>query len=112
MKFTVNTQTLQYSGDADMPLLWYLRDLAGLRGTKFGCGIGACGACTVHVNGSAVRCCVLRMGDLEGNSVTTIEGLESRVGRALKQAWTAQSVPQCGYCQPGMIMVAACDGVA
>jgi len=90
--------------DPAMPLLWVLRDVLGLTGTRFGCGISACGACTVHVDGKAVRSCVLPVQAAAGTEVTTIEGLGRRGLHALQQAWIDQQVPQCGYCQSGMIM--------
>jgi isoquinoline 1-oxidoreductase alpha subunit len=100
---------VQHSLDADpnMPLLWALRDLIGLRGTKFGCGIGACGACTVHVGGEAVRACMTSLQDAEGKDVVTIEGLSQHGEHKLQRAWKDANVPQCGYCQPGQIMQAA-----
>ena len=107
VKFTLNGQAVSFDGAADMPLLWYLRDYAALRGTKFGCGIGACGACTVHVDGSATRSCVLPIQALQGKSVTTIEGLGHRRLHAVQEAWIEEDVPQCGYCQAGQIMAAA-----
>ena len=90
-----------------MPLLWYLRDEIGLTGTKFGCGIGACGACTVHVEGGAVRACQIPMSLVAGKRVTTIEGLSPDASHPLQQAWREQNVPQCGYCQSGQLMQAA-----
>lgn len=100
-----NTQELDLPGDT--PLLWVLRDEIGLKGTKFGCGRGLCGACTVHLDGQAVRSCVLPIAALDGQSVTTIEGLDPAAKGPLTEAWIAESVPQCGYCQPGQIMAAA-----
>jgi len=91
----------------DMPLLWVLRDLLRLTGTKYGCGIALCGSCTVHLDGEAVRSCVTPISAVRNRKVTTIEGLSSDRGRALREAWIAEDVPQCGYCQPGMIMSAA-----
>jgi len=94
--------------DPALPLLWALRDLLGLTGTKFGCGVGACGACTVHVEGDAVRSCVLPIGALKGRRVITIEALGSaEVPHPLQRAWVAHQVPQCGYCQSGILMAAA-----
>jgi isoquinoline 1-oxidoreductase subunit alpha len=92
---------------ADMPLLWVLRDLLGLTGTKYGCGLGLCGACTVHVNGEAVRSCQLAISNVAGQKVTTIEGLGEPQLSLVQQAWISEQVPQCGYCQPGQIMSAA-----
>ncbi len=103
--FTVNGQSRTLDIDPDTPLLWAIRETLGLTGTKFGCGIAACGACTVHVNGKAERSCVMPVSAVEGAAVTTIEGLAA--GGALnpvQQAWLDQQVPQCGYCQSGMIM--------
>jgi isoquinoline 1-oxidoreductase alpha subunit len=94
--------------DPALPLLWALRDLLGLTGTKFGCGVGACGACTVHLEGDAVRSCVLPIGTLKGRRVITIEALGSaEVPHPLQRAWVAHQVPQCGYCQSGILMAAA-----
>ncbi len=105
--FKVNGQSLSFDGDPDTPLLWYLRDIMGLHGTKFGCGEALCGACTVHVGSDAVRSCQMRMGDIEGQSVTTIEGLSSDGEHPLQVAWRTLNVAQCGYCQGGQIMQAA-----
>lgn len=106
--FTLNGKKVDYNGDSDMPLLWYLRDIKGYTGTKFGCGIGQCGACTVHLDGVAVRSCQTPMDSLEATSqITTIEGLTGKVGDKLKEAWRDNEVPQCGYCQAGQIMQAA-----
>ena len=91
----------------DMPLLWALRDTLALTGTKFGCGAGLCGACTVHVDSAAVRSCTVRVADVAGKSVTTIEGLSPDRSHPLQQAWIAEEVPQCGYCQSGQIMAVA-----
>ena len=94
--------------DADMPLLWALRDLLGMTGTKFGCGVGACGACTVHLDGRAVRSCITPLGAVQGRRVVTIEALGSAERpHRLQRAWTLHQVPQCGYCQSGMLMAAA-----
>jgi isoquinoline 1-oxidoreductase alpha subunit len=103
----VNSAPYAVDADPDMPLLWVLRDLLQLTGTKFGCGIGACGACTVHLNGQAVRSCITRIGDVGDQEVTTIEGLSADGSHPLQRAWVAHNVPQCGYCQPGQIMQAA-----
>jgi isoquinoline 1-oxidoreductase alpha subunit len=107
MNLTVNKQARSYDGDPDMPLMWYLRDDLALTGTKFGCGIGVCGACTVHVNGKAVRSCTTTMKEVQGQQVTTIEGLSPDGNHPVQKAWRAHNVPQCGYCQPGQIMQAA-----
>ncbi|UEM03315.1 (2Fe-2S)-binding protein [Skermanella rosea] len=107
IKLRINGQEKQYDGDGEMPLLWYLRDELGLTGTKFGCGIAACGACTVHLEGEAVRSCQTPISAAEGMSVTTIEGLDPEGNHPLQKAWRAQAVPQCGYCQTGQIMQAA-----
>ena len=106
MNLTINGQSRSYDGDPAMPLLWYLRDELGLTGTKFGCGISACGACTVHLDGKAIRSCVTPMQALEGKSVTTIEGLSKDGNHPVQVAWRDANVPQCGYCQSGQIMQA------
>jgi isoquinoline 1-oxidoreductase alpha subunit len=106
MQLTVNGKTRQYDGDPQMPLLWYLRDLLRLTGTKFGCGVGLCGACTVHVNGAAQRSCVTRMSDAAGKQVVTIEALSANGDHPVQLAWKQINVPQCGYCQSGQIMQA------
>jgi isoquinoline 1-oxidoreductase alpha subunit len=106
IRFRINGRQTRFDGAADMPLLWYLRDYAGLTGTKFGCGIAACGACTVHVDGSAVRACVLPMQALQDKEIRTIEDLGAHGLHAVQQAWIEQDVPQCGYCQSGQIMAA------
>jgi isoquinoline 1-oxidoreductase alpha subunit len=103
----VNGQEHTFDGDTSMPLLWYLRDELGLTGTKFGCGVALCGACTVHLEGEAVRSCSIAMSDVAGKSVTTIEGLDPKGEHPVQVAWRNVSVPQCGYCQPGQIMQAA-----
>jgi len=107
IELTVNGRPASFAGDPSMPLLWYLRDHAHLTGTKFGCGIGYCGACTVHLDGVAARACVTPIGAVAGRTVTTIEGL-ARGGElhAVQQAWIDEDVPQCGYCQAGQIMAA------
>jgi isoquinoline 1-oxidoreductase alpha subunit len=102
----VNGTPHQLDVEAEMPLLWVLREEVGLTGTKFGCGIAACGACTVHVNGKAVRSCSVAIGGLEGAEITTIEGLSPDSKHPVQQAWLAEDVPQCGYCQSGQIMSA------
>lgn len=106
-EFTVNGQRVETRSPPDTPLLWVLRDELGLKGTKFGCGIGQCGACTIHLNGEATRSCVTPVGAVSGQAITTIEGLEGPAGRALQDAWEAEQVPQCGYCQAGQLMTAA-----
>jgi len=103
----VNGEERQYDGDPDMPLLWYLRDELGLTGTKFGCGEALCGACTIHVDGTAMRSCQTTIADAEGASITTIEGLSADGDHPLQVAWRELNVPQCGYCQSGQIMQAA-----
>jgi isoquinoline 1-oxidoreductase alpha subunit len=105
--FTVNGKQHRLDVEPEMPLLWVIRDELGLTGTKFGCGISMCGACTVHVNGEAVRSCGMVVGDVAGKSVTTIEGLSPDSKHPVQQAWLAEDVPQCGYCQSGQIMAAA-----
>lgn len=107
--FTLNGETVQVDAPDDMPLLWVLRDKIGLTGTKYGCGMALCGACTVHIDGTATRCCVLPIVAVAGRAVTTIEGLGAGGElHAVQQAWIDEQVPQCGYCQPGMLM--ACTG--
>ena len=105
--FTVNGEKRTFSGDPNMPLLWYLRDEVGLTGTKFGCGVGACGACTVHLDGEAARSCLTTIDMADGKSITTIEGLSPDGEHAVQKAWRQLSVPQCGFCQAGQIMQAA-----
>ena len=104
MQVKVNGATRTYDGDPEMPLLWYLRDFAHLNGTKYGCGMGLCGACTVHVDGRAVRSCQTKMSSLTGKTVMTIEGLNGE--HPVQKAWMDANVPQCGYCQSGQIMQA------
>ena len=106
-RFTVNGQPVHYRMDPATPLLWALRDASNLTGTKYGCGTGHCGACTVHVDGNAVRSCQVTIAEIEGSFVTTIEGLSRDRSHPVQQAWVADQVPQCGYCQSGMIMAAA-----
>ena len=103
----VNGQERAFDGDPSMPLMWFLRDELGLTGTKFGCGASLCGACTVHLNGEAIRSCAIVMSDVAGKSVTTIEGLDPKGMHPVQVAWRDLSVPQCGYCQAGQIMTAA-----
>ena len=105
--FTVNGLRREVDVNANTPLLWVLRDHLKLTGTKFGCGIAACGACTVHVDGQATRACVTSVATVEGKSVTTIEGLSPDGSHPLQKAWVAEQVPQCGYCQSGQIIQAA-----
>jgi isoquinoline 1-oxidoreductase alpha subunit len=108
ISFTLNGEPIQVDAPDDMPLLWVLRDKLGLTGTKYGCGMALCGACTVHIDGSATRCCVLPITAVAGRNVTTIEGLGTEANlHAVQQAWIDEQVPQCGYCQPGMIMAVA-----
>ena len=103
----VNGKVQKLKVDPETPLLWVLRDHLGLTGTKFSCGIAECGACTVHVNGEAILSCVTPVGEVNGNEITTIEGIKGRVAEVLQKAWVEEDVPQCGYCQPGQIMTAA-----
>jgi isoquinoline 1-oxidoreductase alpha subunit len=104
---TVNGAAREFDGDPAMPLLWYLRDGLQMTGTKFGCGMALCGACTVHLDGAAVRSCMTPMSAALGKKVTTIEGLDAKGQHPLQVAWREQGVPQCGYCQSGQIMQAA-----
>jgi len=104
---TVNGRAIQVTADPDTPLLWVLREDLGLTGTKYGCGVAQCGACTVHVDGEARRSCVTPVSAVAGRRVTTIEGLSSRAAKAVQQAWVELDVVQCGYCQSGQIMSAA-----
>jgi isoquinoline 1-oxidoreductase subunit alpha len=106
VRFTVNGQPQSLEADADTPLLWVLRDHLKLTGTKYGCGMALCGACTVHVDGVAVRSCLLPLHVLEGKAVTTVEGLSKERSHAVQRAWIELDVPQCGYCQSGQIMSA------
>ena len=103
----VNGKDVSVDVEADMPLLWVLRDELGLRGTKYGCGIAACGACTVHMDGQPVRACVMPMSALEGKKITTIEALSKDGFHPVQKAWVQLQVPQCGYCQSGQVMTAA-----
>jgi isoquinoline 1-oxidoreductase alpha subunit len=104
---TINGRRERVRAEADMPLLWVLRDLLQLKGTKYGCGVGVCGACTVHHGDAAVRACQIPLADADGQSYTTIEGLSLTGDHPCQVAWIAEDVAQCGYCQPGMIMTAA-----
>jgi isoquinoline 1-oxidoreductase alpha subunit len=107
MRLDINGTTHELDAAPDMPLLWALRDLAGLTGTKYGCGVALCGACTVHVDGQPARACVLPVSALAGKKITTIEGIGSTpLGKKVQDAWIAEDVPQCGYCQSGQIMSA------
>ena len=106
-RITVNDNTLDVDASPDTPLLWVLRDHLAMTGTKYGCGMALCGACTVHLDGAAVRSCVLPLGSLEGRHITTIEGLSHGRSHAVQRAWIELDVPQCGYCQSGQIMSAA-----
>ena len=106
IQFKLNGADRTFDGDPDMPLLWYLRDIAGLTGTKFGCGMSLCGACTVHQNGDAIRSCSVSMKEVSGTSITTIEGLSTNGLHPVQKAWMEIKVPQCGYCQVGQIMQA------
>ncbi len=107
VSLTVNGKARSFDGDPEMPLLWYLRDVLQMTGTKFGCGMALCGACTVHLDGNAIRACVTPMSAAAGRKITTIEGLDAQGNHPLQKAWRDQGVPQCGYCQPGQIMQAA-----
>jgi isoquinoline 1-oxidoreductase subunit alpha len=107
IKLTVNGASRELDVDPDMPLLWAIRDHLELAGTKFGCGMALCGACTVHIDGQPTRSCVTPVSAVDGKSITTIEGLATAAGKAVQQAWIALDVPQCGYCQSGQIMSAA-----
>jgi isoquinoline 1-oxidoreductase alpha subunit len=105
--FKINGKPFMVEADADTPLLWVIRDEAGLTGTKFGCGVGMCGACTVHIGGKAVRSCITPIKAIEGAEITTIEGLDPNGAHPVQKAWQELQVPQCGYCQSGQIMHAA-----
>ena len=107
VKLRVNGQEQSFDGDPSMPVLWYMRDELGLTGTKFGCGVALCGACTVHLDGDAVRACITPMSGVADRKVTTIEGLSTDGSHPVQKAWHALNVPQCGYCQAGQIMQAA-----
>ena len=107
LKLKINGVEQQFDGDPEMPLLWYLRDVAGLTGSKFGCGLGLCGACTVHQDGAAIRSCTTTVASAASKEITTIEGLAGRGDHPLQKAWATYNVAQCGYCQTGQIMQAA-----
>jgi isoquinoline 1-oxidoreductase alpha subunit len=107
IKLTINKKKYDLNVDPQMPLLWVLRDVVGLTGTKYGCGMAQCGACTVHLNGEATRSCVMPVSAVVGKEVVTIEGLAEKNDHPLQQAWQEVDVPQCGYCQSGQIMTAA-----
>jgi isoquinoline 1-oxidoreductase alpha subunit len=107
LEFTLNGKPVSLDVDTDTPLLWVLRDHVNLTGTKYGCGAGLCGACTVHINGKALRSCAIKVGDVAGSTIVTIEGLSPDASHPLQKAWVAAQVPQCGYCQSGQIMKAA-----
>jgi isoquinoline 1-oxidoreductase alpha subunit len=106
MKLTINSHSYDVDVEPEMPLLWVIRDEIGLTGTKFGCGMGICGACSIHLDGQVVRSCVLPVSAAQNRKITTIEGLRGK-GTALQAEWVASQVPQCGYCQSGMLMAAA-----
>ncbi len=106
MQIKVNGVERSFDGDPDLPLLWYLRDVLGLTGTKFGCGMALCGTCTVHQDGKAIRSCVTKVGATGGKEITTIEGISGNGLHVVQQKWIEYNVPQCGYCQPGQIMQA------
>src|SRR6267378_6819300 len=107
VSFTLNGKPTTLDVDPNMPLLWAIREVVGLTGTKFGCGMAQCGACTVHIDGQATRSCVTPVSAVEGQQITTIEGLSTAAGRAVQGAWIGLDVPQCGYCQSGQVMSAA-----
>jgi isoquinoline 1-oxidoreductase alpha subunit len=106
IQLKVNGSARQFDGDPDMPLLWYLRDVLDLTGTKYGCGMGLCGACTVHLDGAATRSCLTAMKSAAGKNIVTIEGLAAHADHPVQKAWKQANVPQCGYCQGGQIMQA------
>ncbi|MCH7854822.1 MAG: (2Fe-2S)-binding protein [Proteobacteria bacterium] len=106
IEFELNGEAVSSDSPPDTPLLWVIRDELGLKGTKFGCGIAMCGACTVHIDGTATRSCITLIANVAGRVVTTIEGLATDTGKALQAAWIDEQVPQCGYCQSGQIMQA------
>ncbi len=106
IELTVNGAPRRFEGDPEMPLLWYVRDMLEMTGTKYGCGMGLCGACTVHIDGAAVRSCQTPMSAVAGKKITTIEGLSAKGDHPVQKAWMMANVPQCGYCQSGQIMQA------
>ena len=107
VKFSVNGTSAEFDGPDDVPLLWVVREHLGLTGSKFGCGVGLCGACTMHIDGVATRTCIMPISNMQGKHVTTIEGLSGNTDHPVQKAWIDLDVPQCGYCQSGMIMAAA-----
>ena len=107
IQFTLNNQKVSLTENLDMPLLWFIRENVGLKGTKFGCGIGVCGACSVHIDGQVMRSCAVTLDSLNGKEITTIEGLSEDGEHPVQQAWAEIDVPQCGYCQSGQIMAAS-----
>ncbi|MEA2976070.1 MAG: isoquinoline 1-oxidoreductase subunit alpha [Alphaproteobacteria bacterium] len=107
VSFTLNNKPVSIDAPPETPLLWVIRDHVGLTGTKYGCGAGLCGACTVHINGKALRSCQTHVSEIEGAKIVTIEGLSPDSSHPLQKAWVAEEVPQCGYCQSGQIMKAA-----
>jgi isoquinoline 1-oxidoreductase alpha subunit len=106
ISFTLNGKPVSYDGDPNMPLLWYVREQAGLTGSKFGCGVSLCGACTMHLNGAPIRACSTPVAAVKSGDITTIEGLSTQTARAVQAAWEELDVVQCGYCQSGQIMSA------
>lgn len=106
IRFTLNNKAIEVDADPAMPLLWALRDMLNMTGTKYGCGIAQCGACTVHMDGSPIRSCVMPLSAIAGKTITTIEGLSEDASHPIQQAWLDHNVPQCGYCQSGQIMAA------
>lgn len=107
LTLNINNNAYQVDASADMPLLWAIRDMVGLTGTKFGCGMAQCGACTIHIDGKPVRSCSYPVGAAVGKKITTIEGMSDKITKAIQEAWIELQVPQCGYCQSGQIMSAA-----
>jgi isoquinoline 1-oxidoreductase subunit alpha len=107
VKFSVNGKPAEFDGPGDVPLLWVVREQLGLTGGKFGCGVGMCGACTMHIDGAPTRTCIMPIGNVQGSHITTIEGLAPNADHPVQKAWVELDVPQCGYCQSGMIMAAA-----